>query len=366
MAWKADATVIIAANLGARYSGVNSTLDRVVKRQRREFGVAVFGGIPGTGPGKMRAREFWKLWRRPLALPFRIWHARRNNDMILGVFLRDVLNMPLRLVFTSASQRKHGWFTRQLIARMDALIATSQASAAYLDRPAVVIPHGIDTEEFRPAEDRKLLRERLGLPDSILVGCFGRIRPDKGTDLFVEALLAIMRERDDVLAVLTGLVKKDQRAFTRSIRERIAGSGFQERFIWPGEVPAASIPHYHRCMDVYVAPQRWEGFGVTPLEAMASGVPVVAARVGAFEQQIVDGETGYLVSPCDAGEIRHSLERLIGDERARRRMGEAGRAHVARNFGIGAEVEAINAVYRSLWAGHPAGTGSAGGRVRVG
>lgn len=350
MARNVDATFVIAANLSRRYSGVNATLDRVVMRQRLEFGAAVFGGIGAPGVGKMRACEFWKLWSRPVGKPFRIWHARRNNDMIFGVILRDVLKMPLRLVFTSASQREHGRFTQSLIARMDALIATSQASASYLKQPAVVIPHGIDTEVFRPTGDRSRLRAAMGLPDTILVGCFGRIRPDKGTDLFVDALLAIMRENGKVHAVLTGLVKKDQRRFSSGIRKKIADSGLSDRFTWLGEVPAAAMPDYHRCMDIYVAPQRWEGFGITPLEAMACGVPVVAARVGAFEQQIVEGETGHLVPRRNAAELQDAIARLIGDEDRRKRMGQSGRAHVSAKFGIECEVEAINSVYRALWS----------------
>jgi mannosyltransferase len=113
-------------------------------------------------------------------------------------------------------------------------------------------------------------------------------------------------------------------------------------------------------MDIYVAPQRWEGFGVTPLEAMASGVPVVATTVGAFRAQIADGTTGYLVSPGDVPAMVGHIEKLIADPQLRKHMGEAGRERVVKNFGIDTEAEAINRVYAGLWDAYaPGRTGAA-------
>ncbi len=82
-----------------------------------------------------------KLWRAPQGFRTRVWHARRNIEMLPGIILRDILRMPLKLVFTSASQRRHSGWTKFLIRQMDAVIATSVKSSRYLEVPNTVIMH---------------------------------------------------------------------------------------------------------------------------------------------------------------------------------------------------------------------------------
>ncbi len=100
-------------------------------------------------------------------------------------------------------------------------------------------------------------------------------------------------------------------------------------------------------MDVCVAPARWEGFGLTPLEAMACGVPVVATTVGAFPD-IVTEAAGRLVPADDARSLADALRVLLDDPGLRMRMGTAARAHVVENHGIETEAEALIGVYRRL------------------
>jgi len=345
---------LIAGNISRRCSGINSTLERVVLHQNKQLGACVFGGIVSIASlKKMYFWDFWKLWVQPSGKPFRIWHARRNSDMVWGIIFRDLLRMPLQLVFTSASQRRQSKFTQFLTSKMTTVIATSSGSAFYLNRSSVVIPHGMDVDMFSPASHSLELRTRLGIPNGIVVGCFGRIRPSKGTDLFVDAILPLMRERDDVYALLTGLLKKQHSDFFQKISLKISQENLSSRFIWLGEVDGAQMPNFYRCLDLYVAPQRWEGFGVTPLEAMASGLPVVATRVGAFETQIIDGETGFLVAPNNADELRDRLNQMIQDRQKRIQMGKAARDHVVRSFGINREVKAIHSVYEAIWKSAP-------------
>src|SRR5690606_6888593 len=95
-----------------------------------------------------------------------------------------ILRMRLKLVFTSASQRRHTRYTKWLISTMDHVIATSARGGSFLDVPHTVVMHGIDTERFHPPGEGE--RTRLE------IGCAGRIRHQKGTDLFVDALIALL------------------------------------------------------------------------------------------------------------------------------------------------------------------------------
>ena len=342
-----ETTEVIAPNLKRRLSGVTATIVRLVPLQSKMIGIAA------TGPGLPAHVPHIPLWRCFL-LPRnrdRVWHARRNTEMLLGVVLRRIFGRRLKLLFTSASQRKHSGYTRWLIDRMDGVIATSQKSAAYLERKPVVILHGIDTEGFSPAENRAALRQRLGLPaDHVILGCYGRIRAQKGTDAFVEAALSLLPGRPDVTALVMGRATEGHEGFLTGLKEKVEAAGLADRIRFLSEVPVHEIADWYRVLDLYVAPQRWEGFGLTPIEAMACGVPVVATRVGAFEEIVTD-ETGALVPPDDIEALALAVAPFIDDGDARRRAGEASLDRVRDAFRIEREASAIVEVYRRLLAG---------------
>jgi mannosyltransferase len=281
----------------------------------------------------------------------RVWHARRNTEMALGLILRGLFRRRLALLFTSASQRRHTGYTRWLIGRMDGLVATSGRSARYLERPSAVILHGIDTTGFSPPADRDSLRARLGLPaDHVIIGCFGRIRAQKGTDAFVDAAVELLGDRPGVTALVMGRATEGHEGFLAGLKDRAAAAGLGARIRFLPEVPVHEVADWYRALDLYVAPQRWEGFGLTPIEAMACGVPVVATRVGAFEE-IVTETTGSLVPPGDIPALAGAIAPYLDDAEKRRHAGEAALDHVRARFRIEDEAAALVAVYRRLLTG---------------
>jgi mannosyltransferase len=338
---------VVVPNFKRRLSGVTSTVLRVLPEQARSLRAATLGIPLEVAVPRIPWRRLTALWRRAPGRRFRIWHARRNLEMAGGVLLRDVLGMRLRLVFTSAAQRHHAWWTRFLIRRMDAVIATSAKSASYLRVPSTVIPHGVDPEAFRPPASRAAAKAALGYGDGTLIGCFGRIRPDKGTDVFVEAMVALLPSFPNAQAAVLGRATDEHQAFLNSLERRVADAGLAGRIAFAGEVP--STAPWYQALDLYVAPQRWEGFGVTPLEAGAYGLPVVATTAGAFPDIVVDGETGTLVPPGDLPAMTEAIRALLADPDRRRRFGLAARQRIARDFSLAREAAAINAVYQRLW-----------------
>ena len=336
------ATDVIAPNLKRRLSGVTATIARLVPVQARSIGIATFGpGLPDALP-RLTA---WQLATLPRDRP-RVWHARRNTEMLLGLALRHVLRRRLRLLFTSAAQRRHSGYTRWLIGRMDGLVATSTRAASYLDRAAEVVPHGVDLASFAPAEDRKALRRRLGLSPGLWTGCMGRVRENKGTDVLVDAMLALMPDRPDLRCLIVGRI--DEPAFAEALRMRINAAGLAARFLWRSDLSWENLAEHYAALDLYVAPPRWEGFGLTPLEAMACGVPVVTTTVGAFPDIVADGRTGRLVPPGDAGALAAAAAAYLDDAELRGMHGRAARAHVEEHHSIENEAEALAAIYRRL------------------
>lgn len=337
---------VIVPNLKRRWSGVTSTLARLVPHLQEHVPIACVGfGLPKSLP-QLSLKDLLRLGRGET----RVWHARRNIEMAAGIALRALWGRRhLKLVFTSAAQRRHTRYTRWLIRQMDQVIATSHAAASYLAVPSIVIMHGVDGNRFRPADDKEALRRAAGLrKQAMLVDCFGRLRPQKGTDLFVEAMIAIMRTNPDVEAVLVGQVTHEHRRFVDGLKAQIATAGLADRFHFLRTQPDDAIPGLIAMLDVLVAAPRWEGFGLTPLEAMASGVPVVASRVGTFEETVVDGKGGLLVAPGDATGLRNALEALLNAPDRLKAMGDFGRQDVMARFDLSCECNALVELYNEL------------------
>lgn len=344
-------THVIAPNLKRRLSGVTTSIIQLIPVQNRlGQNIAVFGpGLPDHLP-RLRLRDLTQLWRAPQARPSRIWHARRNVEMLMGLVMRDVLRMPLKLVFTSASQRVHSGWTRFLISRMDGVIATSHKTASYLKVPHRVSLHGINAERFSPPDDRREVRSALSLPPGQkLAGCFGRIRHQKGTDVFVDAMIRLLPSRPGWSAIVAGRATASHASYLADLKARVVAANLEDRILFVGE--HTSINEWYRALDLFVAPQRWEGFGLTPLEAQASGVPVVATDVGAFEEIIAQGvaETGQVVAKDDLDALAASAAAFMDDDARRDAAAERARPYVLANFTIEGEAERLSETYEEVW-----------------
>src|ERR1700689_1263173 len=243
----ADNWQLIVPNLHRRYSGVTATNRMVAPKLARRFRAGWLGSDAPDGIARLGMADLAKLWRRRTPL---IWHARRNNEMIVGVLLRS-LGWPLKLVFTSAAQRHHTWITRWLINRMDAVIATSDISASFLKREATVIPHGVDTERYAPPADRAAAFAEAGLPGRYAIGCFGRVRAQKGTDVFVEAMCRLLPRYPDFAAVMVGAITLEQQGFANDLRKRIEAAGLGSRFLMTGELPIEEVPRWYQRITIY-------------------------------------------------------------------------------------------------------------------
>ncbi|WP_377296322.1 glycosyltransferase family 4 protein [Rhizobium sp. SGZ-381] len=339
---------VIAPHFKRRLSGVTSTIIQLVPVQNR-LGqkVVTFGpGLPSFLPS-MTAGDLLRLWAPPEGGRYRVWHARRNIEMLPGILLRDVCRMPLKLVFTSASQRKHSAWTKWLISRMDRVISVCRKTASYLERESTVILHGIDLQRFSSAPDKAAAKAQLGLdPQKHHVGCFGRVRHQKGTDLFVDAMIRLLPNHPQWTAVVAGRATPKYVPFEDELKARVNAAGLADRILFVGE--HTNINEWYRGLDLFVAPQRWEGFGLTPLEAMASGIPVVAADVGAFAELIVDGETGRMVERGELASFASGIEPYLASPSLCIAHGTAAHAHVTEHFSVEREAKAIGAVYRAL------------------
>lgn len=338
---------VVAPNLKFRLSGVTSTIIQLVPFQARSIGIATLGpGLPDSLP-KMRWWQLPGLWRRPASGRKRIWHARRNTEMVAGIVLRSVFRAPLHLLFTSAAQRHHKPFTKWLIRRMDAVIATSERSGSFLEVPHVVNMHGVDLDLFHPPVTGDDAFSAAGLPGRHAVGCFGRIREQKGTDLFVDAMIELLPRFPQWTAVITGRVTQENRAFAEQLQARIDAAGLSQRILFLGEVPDVKI--WFRRLTLYVAPSRNEGFGLTPLEAMASQTAAVTSDAGAYAEMVVEGETGAVVPAGDGRALTAAISAYLADPALAEEHGRRAVTHVRERFALPREAAGVARVYERLW-----------------
>jgi mannosyltransferase len=338
---------VVATNFNWRQSGGTTAVAQLVPEQAKTLKIAALGfDLPERVP-RMRWRDVPKLFRRPSHRPFRIYHCRRNIEMMAGLLLRDVLRAPLRLIFNSAGQRRHKPLTRWMLRRMDAVITTSERSGSFLEVPYTVVPHGTDFEHFHPPRDREDDFASTGLPGKYAIGCTGRIRHQKGTDLFVDAMVRLLPRYPDWTAIITGRTTADQLGFEHQLRSKVAAAGLTERILFLGDVDDIAV--WYRRFTLFVAPSRHEGFGLTPLEAMASETAVVASDAGSFPSMIRAGVNGAIVPAGDGDALVAAIEPYFLKPDLAKEQGRAALEFVHANFSLAAEARGIRAVYDRLW-----------------
>jgi glycosyltransferase involved in cell wall biosynthesis len=284
----------------------------------RHFGLAYGHGIVGN----IRARP-WLALLVPLFLwSFRRAAARTDADLVHAHWLAaGAVAMSLRRPYVVQVwgtdvelARRVSWLARPVLRRARVVLAASNALAD--------AARGLGAREVRIVPSGVAIPEHVGAPEEPPHVLFvGRLSAEKGILELVEA--------------------------ARGLPLRIVGDGPLRAQV-PGAVgfvpPGALGPWYERAAVVAV-PSRREGYGVVAREAMAWGRPVVAGAVGGLLDAVDDGETGLLVPAGDAAALRVALERLLGDDDLRTRLGSAARAKARSTLSFDAAADALLAVY---------------------
>ncbi|MTD53381.1 glycosyltransferase [Amycolatopsis pithecellobii] len=212
---------------------------------------------------------------------------------------------------------------RMIARRADRVLATCSAEVFELVRlgmpraRASVVPCGVDLDGFSPDGPTA----RRGAPHRMI--SVGRLVPRKGFDIAIRALKSLPGT-ELVLVGGPGEGELENDPEARRLREVAHGLGVADRFRMAGQVPRDKMPALLRSADVMVCTPWYEPFGITPLEAMACGVPVVAGAVGGLVDTVVDGITGTLVPPRDPAKLARAVRQLLRNSTLRERYGLAG------------------------------------------
>jgi mannosyltransferase len=330
-----------------------------LQRQDLSIGLLDWGGL-GL-PAQVRWGQLLRQgWSRPLHGRYRVWHARRDIEIAIGVLLKKLLKQPWKILFTSAAPKPPGACLAALLKQCDAVIATSERSAGLLECLSEVIYHGVDVDHYSPLDGDCLatLRQPVSLPGVVIpvqlqglywIGAFGRLRPSKGTDLLVEALIRVLPDFPDFGAVFTGLCQAKDMTFFEIMQRKINAAGLGERIVFLGDLNRDEVLACYRRVLLCVAASRTEGFGLTPLEAMACGRAVLVSGAGIWPQ-VVDFEVGASFQTGSADSLTLALQHLLSDPGLLWRMGKKGRQRIIERHSLESEAGKINALYRRLMA----------------
>ena len=234
--------------------------------------------------------------------------------------------------------RVYEWLDALAMRSADAVVCVSSATADRVRRagvPAgrcVIIRNALDTTPYdtpRP-EARRNVESLFATPPATILGAVGRLSPEKGFDVFIDAAAEILRERRDVGVVLFG--DGPSRA---TLARRIEEHGLAGRFLLAGF--RNDLERYLPGLDLAVSSSHTEGLPVAILESMAAGVPVVATAVGGTPEVVLDDVTGIIVPPGRPDFLAGTIRILLDRPEVRRAMGALGAARVRSEFTFAAQ-----------------------------
>ena len=335
---------LIIGNSGKNFSGVTSITIQLLSYQCREINLAVLGSsfIPDEFK-TINFYQFIKLTRNKLSNgKKRIFFTRRNDEMIQGLIAKYIFGSKIKIIFVSTAQRNHTKFTKWLISKMDSVISTSKKAARYLlKEPDAIIPHGVDLKRFSAPIDKEDSWNKLNLPGELGIGIFGRVRYSKGIDILVDAAIKILPNHLSATVIICGETQIEDQPFKKKIITKIKKANLEDRIIFIGKQTFEELPNFFRGMTIIAALSRNEGYGLTPLEGMASGAAVLTSSEGVWDEIIRDGIDGYVVNTNDVKQTSEKLDLLIKNSSKTKIMGENAAKYVKENFSIETEAKKL-------------------------
>ena len=257
------------------------------------------------------------------------------HPFLLSVWGTDVLEAPNLTPF-------HRWLTRHALARADAVTATGLHLALETTRyapegkPITVVPYGVDLQRFVPASRPPR--------DVAVIGTTARLSPEKGLNYLVDAF-ARLRDRygDRVRLRIAG-----EGPGRRGLEQQIARLKLGDAVELSGWLAHEDVPAFLQDLDIFALPSTWEGFGVSAIEASATGLPVVASNIHGIPDAVLDDKTGLLVPSKDPAALASALARLVDNPALRAELGQAGRRFVAANYSWQQNAEQMDLLYHRL------------------
>jgi len=313
--------------------------------------------------GTWRLRyELFRIFRR---LKPAIVHSRNKSGL-------DAL-LPARLAgVRHCVHGEHGWDVHDLDGRsrkeqvlrrlhaplVERYVTVSRSLRDYLVERVGIRPeritticNGVDTDKFRPAERKplELLPASLQGEGLVVVGTVGRLQPVKDQQALLRAFAELVGEGGPG-AASARLLMVGNGPLREALEKQAQALGIAHLTTFAGD--RTDVAQLLQCMHVFVLPSRAEGISNTVLEAMATGLPVLATRVGGNVELVQDNGNGALFEAGDVAALKRLLAGYLADPGMRRRHGERSRQLAVESFSLKAMVDGYRGAYERLMRGH--------------
>lgn len=307
---------------------------------------------PGTLPNLIRSE--YDLIHLHLPDPFNSIFAciaaRVKNKPLVVTYHADIIkdrwyHLPFRLVYS--------FFLRRVLKQARVIIATSRDYAEYSSAlegfrdKICVVPNYVDAHRFTPDTDGTVIKERHSIEDKKVILFVGRLVPYKGVEYLIKAFNGIKKHVSDTALLIVGddLLRNDL--------EKLASSLNLEDVLFTGKVSNNDLPAYYAACNVFVLPSisRQEAFGISLIEAMASGKAVVGTNIKGSGVPYVIGDCGITVEPKSVGDLEEGVVKILNDNRLAQELGKRGRERVEKEFSIDSACKRIFDIFESVYQG---------------
>lgn len=321
--------------------------DGFVHRVRDQHRVVVLDRCQGNDPWVV-----WHLARRLRRAKPDIVHTHGWGTLVEGGIAAKLARVPVWVHGehgTMETRRRNIWAQRMMWRWADQLLSVSENHRQALAQTMGVaadriqaIPNGVALDRFQERSTTTALRQRFHIPSGhVVIGSVGRLVEVKHYHHLITALAGLIRQQMPISGVLIG-----DGPLRSALQEQAETLGIAERVHFLGR--RDDVPALLPLLDLFVLPSRSEGMSNTILEAMATGLPVVATAVGGTPEMVVDGETGRLVLPEDPKGLEAVLATLLANAEQRRYMGQQARRRVETLYSLSAMVRAYETLYEQL------------------
>jgi phosphatidylinositol alpha-1,6-mannosyltransferase len=195
-----------------------------------------------------------------------------------------------------------------------------------------VVHGGIDLQNFSGKSNAAETKKKLGISDQKVILTLARLSPRKGQDIVIKSLSQIIKKVPNIKYIIAGEGEELEK-----LKNLVNEYKLNNHVIFVGHVPYCELPDYYDLCDVFVMPsrqegKRFEGFGLSFLEANARGKPVIGGNHGGVPEAIVQGQTGLLVDPYSTDDLSNAIIKLLTDTELAQKMGRQGKERVFSDF----------------------------------
>lgn len=317
--------------------------------------------------------ENMKKFIRGNQITYELIHAHFWMSGYIAVSLKEILNIPFVITFHALGKVRRAYqgvadgfpdarfaIEEQIVKSADIIIAECPQDKEDLmilyfaqEEKIRIIPCGFDNQEFYPINKEKI-RAELGLKneDKIIVQ-IGRMVPRKGVDNVINAVAYLKKNKNfDVQLIIVG-GESDEADPVKTpeigkLKQTAINAEVENKVVFTGRRKREQLKYYYNIADVFVTTPWYEPFGITPLEAMACGIPVIGSNVGGIKYTVIHGKTGFLVPPNEPEILGERLFEILNDQTLVNEFSKNALSYVNEFFTWRKVTEEIAAVYDEI------------------